>query len=236
MNILNKHILQFYFLCFILVFGACKEPTDLGGNIIIEPKSTKKISTNDISLSYAGKGNFSSFNQRDTDEPTWSLKSFTITDLSIDTTSTQSIKVSMDGEGIIIRDIVSDNAKSFPTKIRFHIDSLIIPSIPSDPKNLLPPKPIFLDDAELDIIVYNRKLINGIQKIEPSVKKIALIDREIFLKSFASSFRCIPGNSIIDKGELQIFLQFFIPNIEVINENKREKSIISGETVIKLKW
>jgi hypothetical protein len=79
-------------------------------------------------------------------------------------------------------------------------------------------------------------LINGIQKIEPSVKKIALIDREIFLKSFASSFRCIPGNSIIDKGELQIFLQFFIPNIEVINENKREKSIISGETVIKLKW
>ncbi|MEY3311041.1 MAG: hypothetical protein RL348_369, partial [Bacteroidota bacterium] len=26
------------------------------------------------------------------------------------------------------------------------------------------------------------------------------------------------------------------PNIEVINENKREKSIISGETVIKLKW
>ena len=236
MNISFKHILLICILCISQVIGGCKEPTDLGGNIIIEPKSTKSISNKDISISYFGKGNYSIFNQRDPDDLYWTLSSLTVKDIIIDTTLTQSISLSVHGEGIITRDVTNELAKSFPTKISFEIDSLVIPSIQSDPKNQLPPRPIHLDDVELEITINNRKMIGGVQKLDQIFKKISLRERDNFLKSFVSACTYPPNSSTTGKGELNIFLQFLIPNIEVINENKKEKSFISGETAIKLKW
>ena len=128
MTISIKHISLLFTLCISLFIGGCKEPTDLGGNIIIEPKSTKSISNKDISISYFGKGNYSIFNQRDPDDLYWTLSSLTVKDIIIDTTLTQSISLSVHGEGIITRDVTNELAKSFPTKISFEIDSLVITS------------------------------------------------------------------------------------------------------------
>jgi hypothetical protein len=236
MTISIKHILLLCILCSSLLIGGCKEPTDLGGNIIIEPKSTKSISSKDISISFFGKGNYSVFNQRDPDDLFWTLSSLTVNDIIIDTTLTHSITLSVHGEGIITRDATNELAKSFPTRIRFDIDSLVIPTVQSDPKNQLPPRPILLDDAELEITINNRKMTNGVQKLDQIFKKISLRERENFLKSFVSACTYPPNTSTTGKGELNIFLQFLIPNIEVINDNKKEKSFISGETAIKLKW
>lgn len=236
MTISIKHILLLCILCSSLLIGGCKEPTDLGGNIIIEPKSTKSISSKDISISFFGKGNYSVFNQRDPEDLFWTLSSLTVNDIIIDTTLTHSITLSVRGEGIITREATNELAKSFPTKIRFDIDSLIIPTVQSDPKNQLPPRPILLDDAELEITINNRKMTNGVQKLDQIFKKISLRERENFLKSFVSACTYPPNTSTTGKGELNIILQFLIPNIEVINDNKKEKSFISGETAIKLKW
>lgn len=236
MNISFKHILLICILCISQVIGGCKEPTDLGGNIIIEPKSTKYIASKDISIFYSGKGNYSVFNQRDPEDLFWTLSSLTVNDIIIDTTLTHSITLSVHGEGIITRDATNELAKSFPTKIKFDIDSLVIPTLQSDPKNQLPPRPIQLDNVELEITINNRKMIGGIQKLDQIFKKISLRERDNFLKSFVSACTYPPNSSTTGKGELNIFLQFLIPNIEVINENKKEKSFISGETAIKLKW
>lgn len=236
MTISIKHILSLCILCSSLLIGGCKEPTDLGGNIIIEPKTTKSISSKDISLSYFGKGNYSIFNQRDPEDLFWTLSSLTVNDIIIDTTLTHSITLSVRGEGIITREATNELAKSFPTKIRFDIDSLVIPTVQSDPKNQLPPRPIQLDNVELEITINNRKMINGVQKLDQIFKQISLRERENFLKSFVSACTYPPNLSTTGKGELNIILQFLIPNIEVINENKKEKSFISGETAIKLKW
>lgn len=236
MTISIKHILSLCILCSSLLIGGCKEPTDLGGNIIIEPKTTKSISSKDISLSYFGKGNYSIFNQRDPEDLFWTLSSLTVNDIIIDTTLTHSITLSVRGEGIITREATNELAKSFPTKIRFDIDSLVIPTVQSDPKNQLPPRPIQLDNVELEITINNRKMINGVQKLDQIFKQISLRERENFLKSFVSACTYPPNLSTTGKGELNIILQFLIPNIEVINENKKEKSCISGETTIKLKW
>ncbi len=236
MNISFKHILLICILCISQVIGGCKEPTDLGGNIIIEPKSTNNISSKDISIFYSGKGNYSVFNQKDQEDLSWTLSSLTVSDIIIDTTLTHSITLSIHGKGLITRDATNELAKSFPNKISFDIDSLIIPIIKSDPRNQLPLKPILLDDAELEITINNRRMVSGVQKLDQIFKKISLRERDIFFKSLMSACSYPPNSSTTGKGELNIFLQFLIPNIEVINENKKEKSFISGETAIKLKW
>jgi hypothetical protein len=219
----------------ILALAGCREPTDLGGNVVEIPQPAPPVQRQDIRVTgISGGGRYGRFAQNGKVEPMpWTLRNLSIDSISIDTSAAGRIILNLRGSGLMVPDQTVQAPQALPQNLRFRIDSLIIPVRQQDSALPGPLRGIFAKDADMTVQVYNRKKDGQIDQDE---KKFSLNDDNNFFRMQIAAVRLRPNPQPKNRMELLIGANFILTDIEVQIENRKDVLAINGELSLRINW